>query len=187
METHEDLKKFREMISVLAELHQREISATLLEAYYEALKEYPIKAIETAGKALLKSSRFFPKPADFIDEIDGTDDEQAEDTWEKALAILYDPYASFIVERNIAVAIESLGGREYIGGLDQDELRWIKKDFIKIYKSRPHDTAPVRTVGFFENNNSAKGFREFIPVPIDLTDRKELPEGKKHKELEDEI
>lgn len=60
-----DKTEFVKIVTGMAELYGREISAAAYEVYWNAMQDWPIEQFRRAADHLCKTSQFFPKPADF--------------------------------------------------------------------------------------------------------------------------
>jgi hypothetical protein len=69
--TNADIPRLAKLLALLSETFNEPVSDLKLEGYFEALKEHPIEAVETAGMHAFKYSKFFPRPAHFQDFIYG--------------------------------------------------------------------------------------------------------------------
>jgi hypothetical protein len=76
--TENDKIRFAELIFGLAETLGSEIGKPGIALYFRALQQYSIEEIEKATDKILTTSRFFPKPVEFIEAIEGKSDERAE-------------------------------------------------------------------------------------------------------------
>jgi hypothetical protein len=70
--------------------------------------------------------------------------------------------------------IEALGGWVKICAMPEEEFKWAEKDFLKIYPafSGRSVKAPMKLIGIFEQQNSARGFFDHIPEPVYIGDKK---------------
>lgn len=71
MENNE-LKELAKILAVIGDMHGKEISITLINLYFEQLKQFPMSDIR---RALSSPSKWFPKPFDVIELIQGSDKE----------------------------------------------------------------------------------------------------------------
>lgn len=56
-------------MTLLGEIHSKELSQSLLDVYWEILSRHSDEVCEAAFNRLIETMRFFPKPADFIDAL----------------------------------------------------------------------------------------------------------------------
>lgn len=60
-----DFPRFQAVMTGMAELYQRELSAPLMDAYWLALTDWPLSEFEAAAGQLMKTEEFMPKPVAF--------------------------------------------------------------------------------------------------------------------------
>ncbi|MEW6212924.1 MAG: hypothetical protein AB1631_31665 [Acidobacteriota bacterium] len=80
-----DSGKFAEIIGILAESFGERISDGRIEAYFRALSDMSIDQIELAAIWALRSCRFFPRPVEIREMVEGSAEDQASGAWEIAL------------------------------------------------------------------------------------------------------
>jgi len=77
-----DEKQWALALGAIAEIYGRELNSTALRVYYEIFKEegFTVNQINQASKHLLKTREFtsMPTPAEFINAIKGSNEDQAE-------------------------------------------------------------------------------------------------------------
>ncbi|MBU6392535.1 MAG: hypothetical protein KGQ83_09885 [Planctomycetes bacterium] len=59
--------EFEKRIAALAELHNREMTDVLMNIYWEALKDLSYEDFNRTANEMVRASKFFPKPAEFIE------------------------------------------------------------------------------------------------------------------------
>ena len=70
-----------EILVAFGELHQREISPMLVTVFLDALGNFSIEELQAAGRRLLASEEFFPKPIKFIEAIQGSVEDRGAIAW----------------------------------------------------------------------------------------------------------
>jgi len=65
----QNLQELAEIMAVVGDVHGKEISKPLINLYFEQLKQFSISDI---SKAFSKPSKWFPKPFDIIEAIQGS-------------------------------------------------------------------------------------------------------------------
>lgn len=60
-------KRFAAAMAKLAEVYRVELTPVMVEAYREALIEWPIEGLEGGARAIIKESKFFPRPVEWSD------------------------------------------------------------------------------------------------------------------------
>jgi hypothetical protein len=65
-----DENRFLELMTVLGEIHDRKITRLLLDVYWRVLEPFPDEACIRAFHELIRSAKFFPKPAEFLELLE---------------------------------------------------------------------------------------------------------------------
>lgn len=76
-----DFEAFAGLMALLAETFDKDLNPQRVEIYARALAEYPIEVIAAAVDETVRRLKFFPKPAELIELIEGSPDDQAEHVW----------------------------------------------------------------------------------------------------------
>lgn len=163
--------KLFELLAGLSEIYDKSLSETVLDIYWNALKDYSLEDVKKAVNNIVQTHKYatFPKPAEFIAFICPPQDaeDQAElmipEFWER-----FDDsgYHSFEWKNPIlAMAIEHYGGWRIIldtyPRTDEKEAMFWLKDFkktIRLFIVHPRKTINLKFVGFFEEDNRTKGY-----------------------------
>lgn len=139
-----------------------------MQLYWSVLKAYSIHQIRIAGEQILKhrTEWTFPKPADFIEAMQGGDTETvalvAFKNLERLMEIL-GHYKSFKFEDPaMAWAVERCGGwlritsHNYEGHLNDFNYQQFKRDFMRLYshaRERGLEPESMVAIGFHDANN----------------------------------
>ncbi len=135
-----DKKVFRVIMVGAGEVYGKEITKPLLQIYYNALKDYSIEYINAAFSEHLadtKHGTFFPKPADILSYLRLSSSHKAESAW---LTIVIEIQASgnfkyLQLDDDVALmSLQSIGGWRFICMSNEDQLPWLKKNFIEAYE-----------------------------------------------------
>jgi hypothetical protein len=190
--TKDDQKEFLQRLVVLGEYFDRELSASLQAAYYDALKIYPREEVFAALSAAMAGSRFFPKIAEIVDWIEGAPEDVAEAAWTdaKTAARRVGGYVSVVLDEALGKSIVALfgGWAEFCAAEFSPEM-WAskRKEFGRVY-SVMRGRCPerlVRLAGECEKNNGQRAEWEqytsvyVLPTCRELThdEAKRLVEG----------
>jgi hypothetical protein len=76
-----DIETFAGLMALLAEVFGKDLHAQLVEIYFRALAEWPIERIAEAVHEAVRQLKFFPKPAELIEIIEGSPNDRAEHAW----------------------------------------------------------------------------------------------------------
>jgi hypothetical protein len=171
-------EKFSELLMVLGEIFDKSLSAGLIMIYFDALKIYTDEQIERAIKTASLTCKFFPKPSELLEFINGNSTDRGVLAWEKFYRALgrVGTYQSVIFDDPVIhSAIELMGGWIEAGKWLMDEMKWKQKEFLSLYpvmaRKREH---PEHLAGIIEMGNNRKGLVDHIPQPVFIGERKEL-------------
>lgn len=154
--------KFKEYMATLCEIYDRSLSRLLTDLYWKILEPFTDQQCESAFKEIIYSSRFFPKPADFIEVLQGTKKTRATEAWLEALETLkrIGNYESVkFADEAIHSVIMAMGGWPEFCMMGNDEVKWKQKEFERLYEiivGRGGDH-PVYLPGISELNNFSAG------------------------------
>lgn len=163
--TENDRKRFSEILAVLCEVYNQDITETKTKAYWEALNDIDIDVISQNATKHLKTEKFFPRPSELrLGESD-------EDIGMLAYNKLQSGIRSFGYYDSIKFddpvihsVIELMGGWLDVSLRENDQ--WFIKDFLNIYKSMQLKKEHLEYIkGINEIDNGARGYGEFIKSP----------------------
>jgi len=130
-----DFTRFRAVMAGMAELYQRELSGTLLDAYWLALRDWTLADFEAAAGHLMATNQFMPRPAEF-NALRKAGRETAAEAWVRV--VRQSPRWRSGIEGDddplIDACIRAVGGNERIAMTDLDELHWLEKRFTAAYE-----------------------------------------------------
>ncbi len=158
MHRHEQDERFIFVMAALGEASNQGPGEFKIRIYAEALKEKSIDEIEHAAWGLIRSRTLasFPKVGELLEFIGGGKSDDlaviALDKVEKAMRT-HGMYRSLVFDDPLIHAtIYSMGGWPKICGMTQDEWKWQRKDFEKIYKAfcTSNPETPPRLSGIVE-------------------------------------
>ncbi len=159
-----DSPKFAKVMIMLCETFDRAPSATLTDIYFESLAEFPIEQVERAAALTIQSCRFFPKPVELRERIEGSTDDRAQKAWTLLLEAnrVAGYYTSIWVEDPcLARAImDTFGGwiqaTESLSHLSDAMIASKRKEFLSNYRlamRRPVSQAINYLMGMHEASN----------------------------------
>lgn len=174
-----DETKFKEYLTALCEIHDKQISPLLASLYWKVLEPFTDEECEKAFKALIYKSRFFPKPVEFIETIKGTTGDRATTAWLEVLETVarVGHYQSVRFDDPVIHAvIEAMGGWVRLAGdMKADEEKWKQKEFERLYGifiRNPRDKHPQYLPGLCEITNAAEGYNVINkPIAIGANNR----------------
>ena len=165
MQEH-DKVKFSVMMNAAGEVYSKEITKPLLRLYFDALSQMTIQQAESAMMAHMRdpsAGQYFPKPADIIRQITGTEKQQAiavEDRASMAWACIereirrIGSYGALeLDDKQALAAVKAIGGWKSICASTTEELTWKRKEFIgsyATYERTPIEMLPSKLPGLIE-------------------------------------
>ena len=172
MKDMKDRECFKNWMLLLGEVYSKEISQTILRLYWKLLEQYTDQECNLAFQTHMKTSKFWPKPADLIFHIEGSKETRATLAWlqvDKAVRQI-GPYENISFEdKHIHTVINVLGGWSQFQNVPSaNHWNVVGRQFEKLYVSmqseerKDGDFLP----GLIELDNSRKGLVEFLPSSI---------------------
>jgi len=162
-----DKQIFQVLMVGAGELYGKEVTKPLLRIYFNALEDLTIDQVSDAFskhvKSTSKDGSFFPKPADLMRQIKGSDDENKSDLEGRAMVAWAcideklrkcSSYETLHLEDKQALAaVKALGGWRKLCLTTYDQMPWVKKEFLKLYETferTPIDRLPSSLPGIHE-------------------------------------
>jgi len=139
-------KTFKEFMSGIGELFNRKISDILKNMYWKTLEPFTDAQCEKAFNLVITKCKFFPKPADLIEFIEGSQKQIEQQGDNKALIFaneiinhLHTHGSRIFPKLNDKIAKNLMTKRwpyhEWASTVIEDELKWWVKEFCEAYKS----------------------------------------------------
>ena len=174
-------KSFIKYMATLAVIFDKELTDALAEVYWQVLEPFSDEDCDKAFQKVMATSRFWPKPADFLEVLQGTEEEKAVNAWievDRAMKRIGTYSSVTFKDHVIHSVIETMGGWISLGETCSSEWKWKQKEFERLYtfmeKRADH---PGHLPGLIEIDNQARGFSIEPPVRIGFEERKQLEEG----------
>jgi hypothetical protein len=177
-----DYDAFRELMADVAAQYKTEpMKEGGLQLMFAALSGVSLPDVIKACGAHIKTSRFFPRAADILQQIEGTVEDRARNAFLKLVASVerYGRYDSVrFGDPRTHYALERMGGWiPLCEKLTSENMPFIEKDFVRWYADAERigvtwETPGIRRhfPGFFELDNTAKGRLDYVPAPKCLDD-----------------
>ena len=158
-----------EYLTLWGEIHDKKISETMANFYFETLKPFSDSDCEKVFKKV--GLKWFPKPQDFLDELQGNKKDQATLAWLKVDKAVksHGPYASVkFDDPAIHGVIEAMGGWPQFQDCSlKNDWKWKRKEFEELYPiMEKKDDNPIYLHGQCEKESIAMGFN--IQYKIEL-------------------
>jgi hypothetical protein len=137
-----DFTRFRAVLAGLSELYQRELSGTLLDAYWLALRDWTLPDFEAAAASLMASATFMPRPADF-NALRKASQTTGAEVWQHVLANCARWRYGQAGDGDPAIdaALRAIGGNQRVAMCHIDKLPFLEKRFLEIFDERREATA----------------------------------------------
>ena len=174
---NQDRKAFMEVLISTGELYEKHISDTLLELYFNILKHYSIEDIKRGIAGHIrdkKAGQFFPKPADIIRSLEGSDDCLSMSKWcevRKAIQRVGAYQSIKFDDPVIMTCIDRMGGWVKVASVLTSEIGYREQEFMTLYarySKFPVSDIPKHLPGIIEMSNRQFG-AEAIPEPVMIT------------------
>ena len=162
----------------LCEIFNKTPSEFIYDMYYEILKDFEYKAVESAVRKVIATHKYntLPKPADILEFLEGSKDDKAMIAWLQVKEALEKADYYYTVEFSdpiISQCINALSG-SWMQFCDDTALKkdmpFVEKRFMDMYRlllKREIDS-PEKLIGFFEAKNRERGFIKSIPKPVQI-------------------
>ena len=137
--TKEDRQAFSIALTRTAEVFGEALSVGRMQAYFEALGDLDSESVQAALRLVERTARFFPKPAEIREAIEGAPSDRALAAWTRVEAAreAIGPYQSVDFGDPILHAtVRQLGGWPEVAGwgrLDLKEAGFKRKEFLDTY------------------------------------------------------
>ena len=171
-------KRFSELMGLLSLTFDKEITKPLNDVYFAILKNYDDESCEKAFMECLTGCKFFPKPAELLEAMNGAETDKATEAWakvDKAMREIGNYDSVDFGDRKIHKCIEILGGWDYLGTLTEADWKWKRKEFESLYKGIQSADGPDYIPGLAEKNNALLGRVELKGYELPTPERVGVP------------
>lgn len=86
--TAADRLGFAELMLGIGETYGEPVSDARMEIYFRALEDLSLDAVRAALNTLVRHSKFFPRPAEIREALEGNVDDRAEVAWNAVLSLV---------------------------------------------------------------------------------------------------
>ena len=132
-----DKKAFAEMLAgACAVYDRRPLETAAIRIYWQCLRAYSMDDLQAAMARHIQTSKFFPKPAELIQLIEGTAGTQAVTAWAAVMGAIRQVGSWGLPEFEdpaIDLAIRSLGGWKQLCLMRESEVGFVQKRFEDAY------------------------------------------------------
>ena len=172
-----DFKEFKRAFGTLCELFEKEATAIMQAVYFKALSHYEIGPVTKAIEAAMIGCRFFPKPVELLELLDGGGKQALDDAAQLAALDVMNAvkrvgaYNTVVFEDPVTAAViqEGFGGWVRIcADLGSKSEKWFCKDFAAMYTTfqRSGRRFNGKLLGLVEAANQERGFNQYLPEPV---------------------
>lgn len=136
---------FAKYMTILAEIHTRELSKTLLDVYWVSLQPYDDNECESAFNRMVTTLKFFPKPADMLEAINHVSTKQipgATDRATEQVAVVMKQvrelgyYRTPVFDDPVTKRLmTSRWSWQAMCSMTAEEHKWWAKEFVDAYRA----------------------------------------------------
>lgn len=137
---NEDKPGFARLFASIGEVYGKDPSPVLVGVYFESLKQYDIGAVQKAFMAHMNNpdnGQFFPKPADIVKMIGGSNGDKAMQAWSKVDRAVRQvgTYATVVFDDPVIHrVIQDMGGWVMLGTKQDDDWPFVAREFVTRYQ-----------------------------------------------------
>jgi len=131
---------FLEEIGILMDWFNRDFEEATLKRLHQRLSQQLTTAeFLQAVQAVFDTCRFFPTVEEFVIAVKGDPETQALQEWELTIKAAARNNRDSIAQLSAQgqSALQLVGGLYKLGLATEEELRWLKKEFVAVWKSTP--------------------------------------------------
>lgn len=172
--TSEDFDQFATAWTSTVSIYGKVADDFQVKAVFHVLSKFDIRDVKRALAAHMSdpdSGQYQPKPADIIRHIQGDTKTRAMLAWskvDKAIRLI-GSYESVVFDDEVIMfTIESMGGWMKICSTKEDEMPFVRNEFVTRYSSsskKPLEDYPRKLVGVLESKNGSD-FPDRVQKPI---------------------
>jgi len=160
-------QEFYGLFTILCETYNREATKSLCLSYYMILEHLKFEDFKSAIVTILSNRKYssLPMPADILEAINGSSDDKAMlalHELESAMSRVGAYNSVCFKDVNIMETVFRMGGWIKICRTNEDEWKFLKKEFMNIYKtlSKISFEAPAYLVGIEQRDAESNGYFE---------------------------
>lgn len=146
-----DKRLFMEILLAACAVYDKPpMEKAALQLYWKTLSRFSVGQIESAVSLHIERSKFFPKPADLIEIIDGTASGDAHEIWARIISNLErGRYDLSDYDEKAQRALQAIGGIKQLGVTGYEVLDFKRTAFLTEYKAAAESFArkDVKQIG----------------------------------------
>uniref|UniRef100_A0A6M3JP69 DUF6475 domain-containing protein n=1 Tax=viral metagenome TaxID=1070528 RepID=A0A6M3JP69_9ZZZZ len=165
-------KEFTQRLLIISEAVGIDLKKERINIYWDIFKDYPDNELIRAFNLSLKTNKFFPKPAELIELIEGSPADKSLQAWNLVIANINAYQSITFTDKRISATILDMSESwsDFCYSLTKDNMVWKEKEFRERYnhyskRPIPADT-PGHLVGITEANNRKLDYDKHQPNNI---------------------
>lgn len=195
-----DITAFTKSMYNMASIYAKDLNDNIIKLYFVALNRYEYDDVERAFGETVARNKFFPKPAELIELIEGNEDELIDMAYQDIKRIIYNGFHHALALANpITMAVvEAMGGQQsfynavYVDKHDDTAAYFEFKRLYKIYLKQYKETGELPVTqylpGYMDKLPGAESVKPSnlkligLPLPQFKQDNTILITGEAHEE-----
>ena len=178
---NDDLDYFTAIWMAALETYSKKPTDMAISMAFRTLERFEIDDVKRAITAHMNDSdqgRFAPKPSDIVRHIEGDPESKNLLAWTAVEDTLrrVSRYESIVFDDPAIMAtIKDMGGWTSFHEKTEDELPFVRNEFVKRYKGyriHPPTSWPKKFIGISEASNAMTGHHSFIKEPLLIGDER---------------
>ena len=134
-----DFQKFKSIMAGMGRVFSADTDGVILDAYWLALKDWPLTDFESAAGHLLANHQFMPKPADFT-ALRKAGQPTSGEAFAKAREIVRrlnprEMYSHMTGDAKLDSTVRACGGWEALGACTSENIGFMERRFVEHYES----------------------------------------------------
>lgn len=137
-----DAKVFVELMGELEAYYKRDLTPFVKRIWFKHLNErLSTEELIAAVEQIIVSKPFMPSPQELVEVVKGDAETNALQEWDLCMkaAARDDREMLLGLSSQGRSALHLVGGLYKLGMANEEDLRWLKKEFISVWKSTPTD------------------------------------------------
>lgn len=137
-----DLQVFEQEIAILMDWFNRDFEPETLKRLHQRLsKQLSTEQFVQASQTVFDSNRFFPTIEEFVAAVKGNAETNALHEWDVCVKAAARDDREMLkgLSSQGRSALHLVGGLYKLGMASEEDLRWLKKEFVSVWKATPTD------------------------------------------------
>lgn len=141
-----DKQVFVDLVGELETYYKREFTPFVKRVWYKHLSDcLTTSEFVCAVEQVIVAKEFMPTPQQIVEAVKGDEGVQAQQEWEVCVkaAVRAEYSVTLGLTPQGKFALRAVGGVSELGRTNEDELRWLKKEFISTWKGWKPPAGPA--------------------------------------------